>query len=192
MKILIRHEHNASNYIYSGIANAFLARGYEPAFWQQDQVPAFDVFNTFEPDIFIGQGYNLDRATLKCIKNRPNLKVLLKVGCFGEVCQDVDTEKYPILMHIDEELKNVGAVAASLSAIKNLVLFNYVHPNRKDYLMGAWEETVAKTIGLLPAADPQNYFNEPCDDNLKCDIGFVKNSTLIFGIISFTCSTVML
>ena len=173
MKILIRHEHNASNYIYSGIANAFLMRGYEPAFWYQDHVPAFDVFNAFEPDIFIGQGYNLDRATVKCIKNRPNLKVLLKVGCFGEVCQDVDTEKYPILMHTEEELKNVGAVAGALSAIKNLVLFNYVHPNRQRYLMGGWEETVAKTIGLLPAADPQNYFNEPCNENLKCDIGFV-------------------
>ena len=170
MKILIRHEHNASNYIYSGIANAFKMRGDEPAFWQQEQVPAFDVFNTFEPDIFIGQGYNLDRATIKCIKKRPNLKVLLKVGCWGPVSNDVDTEKYPILLSAAEEIRSVEQVS---DAVKDLVLFNYVHPNRKDYLMGGWEETVAKTIGLLPAADPTHYFQEMPQEKLKCDIGFV-------------------
>lgn len=76
-------------------------------------------------------------------------------------------------MHTEEELKNVGSVAASLSMIKNIVLFNYVHPNRQRYLMGGWEETVAKTIGLLPAADPLYYFPDMPDENLKCDIGFV-------------------
>ena len=172
MKILIRHEHNASEHIYSGLMKAFIIRGDECIFWNPD-IPAFDIFDMFEPDMFIGQGYNLDRATIKCIKNRPELKVLLKVGCWGPVCQDVDTEKYPILNATDEEMKNVGQVASSLSAIKNLVLFNYVHPNRKDYLMGGWEETVAKTIGLLPAADPSIYFKDAEDEKLKCDIGFV-------------------
>ena len=171
MKILIRHEHNASHYIYTGIGREFLLSGNECLFWDE-KIPAFDIFNTFEPDMFIGQGYNLDRATIKCIKNRPNLKVLLKVGCFGEVCQDVDTEKYPILMHTEEELKNVGAVAGALSAVKNLVLFNYVHPNRQRYLMGGWEETVAKTIGLLPAADMTECGSSIFDPSLKCEIGF--------------------
>tara|TARA_E500000331_G_scaffold235620_1_gene225912 strand:- start:226 stop:1227 length:1002 start_codon:yes stop_codon:yes gene_type:complete len=173
MKILIRHEHNASHYIYTGILRSFLNSGHECIFWNTEATPAFDIFDIFEPDMFIGQGYNLDRATIKCIKNRPELKVLLKVGCFGEVCHDVDTDKYPILMHTDEELKNVGEVAASLSMIKNLVLFNYVHPNRQRYLMGGWEKTVAKTIGLLPAADTSQCLKGEFDESLKCEIGFV-------------------
>ena len=172
MKILIRHEHNASNYIYSGIANAFVTRGDEPAFWYQDQVPAFDVFNTFEPDIFIGQGYNLDRATIKCIKKRPDLKVLLKVGCWGEVCNDVDTDEYPILMHTQEEVEKVEQISSSIPK-QNIALFNYVHPNRKDYLMGDWQKNLANTIGLLPAADPMYYFQEIPQQKLMCDIGFV-------------------
>ena len=171
MKILIKHEKNASNYIYTGLARAFNSLGHECLFWQ-DGYAAFDVFDAFEPDIFIGQGYNLDRATIKCIRLRPEMKVLLKVGCWGQVCQDVDTEKYPILNATDEEMKSVGQVAASLSAIKNLVLFNYVHPNRKDYLMGAWEETVAKTIGLLPAADMTECEAGVFDPSLECEIGF--------------------
>lgn len=173
MKILIRHEHNASEHIYSGIAKAFEMKGHEVMFWHQAQpggIPAFDIFDTFEPDLFIGQGYNLDRATIKCIKLRPEIKVLLKVGCWGPVCGDVDTEKYPILMNTEEEIKNVEQVA---SIVKSLVLFNYVHPNRKDYLMSSWENLVSKTIGLLPAADPSIYFPEMIDDSLQCDIGFV-------------------
>jgi len=170
MKILIRHEHNASEHIYAGIAKAFQIKGHEVLFWHQIQpegIPAFDIFDTFEPDFFIGQGYNLDRATIKCIKSRPHIKVLLKVGCWGPVCDDIDTEEYPILMHTEEEVANVEQISSD-----KLVLFNYVHPNRKDYLMNAWEG-VAKTIGLLPAADPSIYFPEMHDKSLECDIGFV-------------------
>ena len=173
MKILIQHEHNASHYIYTGIMNALKEKGHECVFWSPESIPSFDMFDIYQPDIFIGQGYNLTRAIIKCIKLRPELKVLLKVGCWGPVCQDVDTEKYPILNATDEEMRNVGQVAASLSAIKNLVLFNYVHPNRKDYLMAAWEETVAKTIGILPAADTSEYSKGEFDENLKSDLCFV-------------------
>jgi len=168
MKILIKHEGNASHYIYTGLIRSFQAMGHDCVFWSHD-IPAFDIFNSFEPDVFIGQGYHLDRATIKCIKLRPDIKVLLKVGCWGPVCDDVDTKKYPILMQTDEEIKNVGQVA---SAAKKLVLFNYVHPNRKDYLMASWEKETAKTIGILPAADMSECTQGSFDESLKCDIGF--------------------
>tara|TARA_Y100001937_G_scaffold32893_2_gene46917 strand:- start:24670 stop:25650 length:981 start_codon:yes stop_codon:yes gene_type:complete len=168
MKILFRHETNASNYIYTGLSNALAAKGHDCVFWNQESVPAFDMFDSFEPEIFIGQGYNLDRATIKCLKSRPDIKVLLKVGCWGQVCSDVDIEKYPILNATDEEIRNVESIDS-----KNLVLFNYVHPNKKDYLMGSWENSVSKTIGLLPAADPSVYFPDIADESLKCDLSFV-------------------
>jgi len=169
MKILIKHEHNASHYIYLGLLRAFAMSGHQCYFWNSETTPAFDMFNVVEPDMFIGQGYNLDRATIKCINLRPNIKVLLKVGCWGPVCQDVDTEKYPILLNTPEEIKNVEKIA---NAVKNLVLFNYVHPNRKDYLMGSWGP-IAKTIGLLPAADIYECNDGEFDESLKCDLGFV-------------------
>lgn len=168
MKILIKHEGNASHYIYTGLIRAFQAMGHDCVFWSHD-IPAFDIFNAFEPDIFIGQGYRLDRATIKCIKLRPSIKVLLKVGCWGPVCDDVDTKKYPILMKTDEEIKDVEQVG---SASKKLVLFNYVHENRKDYLMRSWEKEISKTIGILPAADMSECTQGAFDDSLKCDIGF--------------------
>ena len=147
--------------------NAFNSEGHQCYFWDQDSTPAFDIFNALEPDLFIGQGYNLDRATIKCLNLRPEIKVLLKVGCWGQVCSDVDIEKYPILNATGEEIKNVESIDS-----KNLVLFNYVHPNRKDYLMGSWGDTVSKTIGLLPAADTIQYSNGESKESLSCDVGF--------------------
>jgi hypothetical protein len=170
MNILIRHEHNASHYIYNGLRDAFFAEGHECYFWNSETTPAFDIFDVVEPDMFIGQGYNLDRATIKCIKLRPNMKVLLKVGCWGEVCDDVDTEKYPILMRTEKE---VAAVEQLSSEINSLALFNFVHPKRKDYLMGGWKDKVAKTIGLLPAANIYDSVYAEFKEELKCDVGFV-------------------
>tara|TARA_R100000315_G_C5234304_1_gene145582 strand:- start:1530 stop:2522 length:993 start_codon:yes stop_codon:yes gene_type:complete len=169
MRILIQHEHNASHYIYTGLMRAFISDGHECVFWDTKSTCAFDIFDSFEPDMFIGQGYNLTRAIIKCIKERTNIKVLLKVGCWGPVCKDVDTEKYPILLNTAEEIRNVEQVS---DAVKNLVLFNYVHPNRKDYLMGSWGDVVAKTIGLLPAADTSQYLAGEFKENLSCQIGF--------------------
>jgi len=169
MKILIRHEHNASHYIYSGLMSAFKSMGHQCAFWDNEAISEFDAFDMFQPDLFIGQGYNLTRATIKCLKERPDTKVLLKAGCWGPVCQDVDTEKYPIIMNTSDEIKKVEQVS---DTVKNLVLFNYVHPNRKDYLMGSWENLVAKTIGLLPAADTGQFANGSFQEELSCDIGF--------------------
>jgi len=172
MKILIEHEHNASHYIYTGLQKAFISDGHECVFWDTKSLAAFDIFDMFEPDMFIGQGYNLSRATIKCIKARPDIKVLLKVGCWGAVCDDVDTEQYPILMRTTEEAGQVEQISSFLSQ-DNLVLFNYVHPNRKNYLMQHWEKSVAKTIGLLPAADTIEYSQGQFDENLQSQICFV-------------------
>ena len=171
MKILIRHEHNASHFIYSGLGNAFRALGHEYQFWDAGNKPAFDIFDEYQPDLFIGQGYNLDRATIKCVLERASeLKVLLKVGCFGPVCDDVDTEEYPILMASEQEKKDVNGLASQLQ--DHLLLFNYVHNNRLDYLMKEWKD-IALCYGLLPAADTVVYKETSVYDNLKCDLAFV-------------------
>lgn len=168
MKILIQHEHNASHYIYTGLRNAFNEMGHECQFWDDKSLPAFDAFDLFEPDLFIGQGYNLNRAILKCIRIRPDMKVLLKVGCHGDVGNEVDTKKYPILMATEREWNDVSMA----SHFNDARVFNYVHPSRKEYLIGDWEE-VTKTMGILPAADTTECFSGEHDNKLECDVAFV-------------------
>ena len=77
MKILISNDGpHAHYYIRMSWLKVFSAMGHEVQIWEKGQRPAFDVFDEFEPDIFMGQTYNLNEATFKCIKQRPHMKVV--------------------------------------------------------------------------------------------------------------------
>ena len=64
-------------------ANAFSVFGIDVALWDCKNTPAFDAFDSFEPDIFLGQSYNLDEPTIKCIYERPHLRIGLRAGDWG-------------------------------------------------------------------------------------------------------------
>lgn len=171
-QLIIHNEGNASHFIYTGLGKAFQALGHDFKFWDSKQKPAFDVFDEVDPNIFIGQSYNLDRATIKCLLNRrQGIKVLLKVGSWGQVNDDVDTKQYPILLASDKEKEAVKQLADVLPP-DSLALFNYVHPKRKDYLMSGWN-SIARTHALLLAADTHTYQQSRPEPRLECDIAFV-------------------
>lgn len=172
MKILIRDEPMASHFIYEGLANELTHQGNEVKFWNCKQNSAFDAFNLIEPDIFVGQGYNLDRATLKCINTRPNLKVFLKVGIWSDdfnAVYGIKTPKYPVLIASDSERSLVEQIENK----DRITVFNYCHPNKVDFVIGGWTNIVRSTWGLLPAADIYTYYPVSPDEKLRCDIGFV-------------------
>jgi len=76
MKIMISSDGpHAHYYERMAWAKAFNACENQVSVWDIHNVPAFDAFDRFEPDIFLGQSYNMDRAVYQCIKERPHLKV---------------------------------------------------------------------------------------------------------------------
>ena len=81
MKVMISSDGTHAHF-FQRVAwkHAFNACGIEAELWDYKSVSAFDAFDMFEPDIFMGQSYNLDDATIKCIKERPHLKVGLRAG----------------------------------------------------------------------------------------------------------------
>jgi len=86
---------------------------------------AFDAFDEFEPDIFIGQTYQLDRAVLKCIKARPHMKVVLRASDWGDMQEDIDLEKYPILVANQEEIDTVAKLKEETG--KPDFVYNHYH-----------------------------------------------------------------
>lgn len=166
MKIAFRLEQMASFFIYNGLARAFDKLGYKVFFWDNTKNSAFDFFNDVEPDIYFGQGYNLCRAEIKCIKNRPEMKVLLKVGIDGNINSEFDHTKYEALFTSEEEKKNVG----ELQNHPYLFLFNYGRPKYQDLLIGNWK-SVAKTFMLTLAGDKYAFFPD-YRENLQSDIVF--------------------
>lgn len=79
MKVMISSDGGHAHFFQrSAWANAFRACNIEAHLWDCKNVTAFDAFDTIEPDVFLGQSYNLDDATIKCIYERPHLKVGLR------------------------------------------------------------------------------------------------------------------
>ena len=84
MKVLISSDGmHAHFYQRTAWANAFRSCGIETAVWDCKNVTAFDAFDSFEPDVFLGQSYNLKPDLLKCIYERPHLKIGLRSGDWG-------------------------------------------------------------------------------------------------------------
>ena len=106
MKILISSDGTHAHF-YQRVAwaNAFNSCGMQAMLWDCKNSPAFDAFDTFEPDIFLGQTYNLTEDVVKCIKERPWLKVGLRAGDWGDQTPEIDHERFNILTCSPQELQ---------------------------------------------------------------------------------------
>ncbi|MHA2401425.1 MAG: glycosyltransferase family protein [Candidatus Kariarchaeaceae archaeon] len=172
MKVLISGDGmHAHHYQRMAWANAFMACGINVAIWDVKKTPAFDVFDQFEPDIFMGQAYNLDSATIKCIKERPHLKVGLRAGDWGDQTPEIDHDKFNILTcpmqerRMLEELKNQTGQPE----------FIHIHytPEAVKQTHNKFESIDIKPISLMMCADTVSYKGGEFDPALECDLGFV-------------------
>ena len=172
MKILISSDGMHAHY-YQRMAwlKAFRSCGFEASFWDCKNTSAFDAFDRFEPDVFLGQLYNLDDSLTKCIYERPHLKVGLRAGDWGSHNEKVDPFKYNILCSSHKEIDNIKR----LKDETGLPEFVHIH-----YDSDAVEETHdrfdsvgIKAIPLMMCADIEEYLFSSYDESLRCDIGFV-------------------
>ncbi len=170
MKILISNEssNNAHFFERLGYCRAFAYAGHDVRMWTLGQEAAFDMFNDFEPDLFIGQAYNLDRATIKCLKSRPKTRVILKAGDYGEFSKTIDQNKYPVLLASEAEKNNI-------SSLHNVdFIFIHYHPDWIDATHGAWtKEFGIPAVSLMNAADVFDYTGGNYHDELASDIAFI-------------------
>lgn len=171
-KILISNDGYHAHY-FQRLAwhNAFKSCGHEVYFWDCKKEPAFDVFDRVNPDIFLGQSYNLDRATLKCIKERPWIKVGLRSGDWGSMDEVVDKSKYNILFATQEEKDMLAELKEQTG------LPNFVHLHYSQEGIDACHDRYS-TIGidakpLIMCSDIHVYGNPQYNFQYACDIGFV-------------------
>ncbi len=175
MKILCIFTDAGPYYVRSGWGRVFNYLGHEFHFWDQSKIPALDIFNIVNPDIFLGTTYDLDSGTIKAIAKRPNLKVALFCSAwgpfFGIRYKDIKDD-YPIDWVKDEEIENV-------SKLKNLTgkpdfVFLHCTPSSKDEVIGSWKNQLRiETASIMNAADLFVYGLGKEKEELKCDIGFI-------------------
>jgi len=170
LKILIANDgYHAHYFERMSWLNAFNSINFIEAQIYDTKTPAFRIFDEFQPDIFIGQLYNLDKATIKCIKNRPHLKVALRAGDWSDFHTD---PRFNILQTTQKEIK-------LLEDLKNETgqpEFIYIHYEQES-VNQTHSHFVNKlnipAVGILLCADIHSYLNPEYDPALECDIGFV-------------------
>ena len=172
MKVLISSDGVHAHY-FQRLAwmNAFKAVGFNAVMWDCNKVSAFDAFDSFEPDIFLGQSYNLNESLIKCIYERPHLKVALRAGDWGDQEAEVDKSQYNILYCSEREKKILQKIKEETGKPN----FVHIHYNENAVLKthNKFNDIGIKPESIMMCADTVVYGGARHDKNLECDIGFV-------------------
>lgn len=171
LKILIAHDGYHAHYFERvGWTNAFASCNFiEVANCNVKKDAMLRIFDAFEPDIFIGQLYNLDRPTIKAIKKRPHLKVALRAGEWGDF--KVDT-KFNILQSTEEDIKNLELLK-KLTGQPTFVFTHYEQESVDQTHSFFKEKLGVPAYGILLSADVNSYVGGRYNPVLDSDIGFV-------------------
>lgn len=171
MKVMCEFTPSGPSYVRTGWGRVFAALGHEFRFWIPEAKPAFDAFAEYEPELFIGTSYGVDRAVEKCIRRRPEMKVILYASAWGPYLKDVDLTKYPIVVTGDEEKRTIERLKKETG--KPDFVFIHAHDRWLEGTMSGWREIGVMPIGILNAADTFDYYPGRYRPELACDIGFV-------------------
>lgn len=140
---------------------------------------AFDVFTQFNPDIFIGQLYNLDSATIKCIAETPHLKVALRAGDWGDLQTD---SRFNILKTTEQEIKTLEELKKKTGQ-PEFVFIHYLQEDLNKTHNYFYDKLGINAKSVMLCADVHSYTNATYDERLKCDIGFVGGYWPYKGVI---------
>ncbi len=172
MRVLIASD-GTHAHLYQRMAwvRAFQACGIDALLWDITKVSAFDAFDTAEPDIFMGQSYNLDEATIKCIKERPHMKVGLRAGDWGDHKYLVDTERFNILFCTEGEIETLKRLKEETGR-PDFVHIHYT-PEAVEWTHNHFDTIGINAVSLMMCADTAEYSGGKYDPMLDCDLGFV-------------------
>lgn len=158
-------------YVRTGWGRALATGGHDFRFWKRDQKSAFDAFSEFEPDWYIGTTYDLDRAIIKCIKARPNMKVTLFASAWGDLVDKLDRKEFPIVYVSELEKKTLAQLKKETG--KPDYVFIHVSDKFLEPTMGNWRSIGIEPVGIMNGVDLHAFLGAQVRENLKCDIGFV-------------------
>lgn len=171
MKVLCEHTPCGPHYVRSGWGRVFMATGHDFRFWSPGSKPAMDAFSEFEPDVFIGTTYGVDRAVYKCLAARPRLRVALFASAWGPLVDGLDPGEFPVVVAGAEERRTIARLKAETG--HPAFVFLHVTDRYLDGVLGGWRSAGVEPAGLLNAADLYQYGGATPRPDLRCDASFV-------------------
>jgi hypothetical protein len=171
MRILAIYKDCGPSYVFNGWRRVFEALGHEWFFWRPGAVPAHDAFARSAPDLFIGSTFDLDRATEKCLQERPHCRVALYASAWGPLIDELDLAQYPIVAVTADEKRRLEAFRTRTG--KPDFVFLHVTPRYLEPVLGGWRTIGIEPAGILNAADTFSYLGGTERPELAADVAFV-------------------
>lgn len=169
MKVLISTENSQTAHHWERLA---LARAFSVSeqcvLWNLDSISAFDIFDQYSPDVLITQSYNLNESILSLIKERPEIRVYLKLGDWSDT-NNYDLTKYQILVATQ---KDIEIVKRLVDICKYPVLggCHYIQ-KRLEQTHSNWKRLGIKLQSSPLGADVFSYCNPIFRPEYEADFG---------------------
>ena len=167
MRILIHTEGTGAHHFQRlGLARALSAANHEVVMWNRAAKPVYDVFDEFDPEIFLGQTYNLDKATVKCILESNGIYVGLRASDNSPFADEVKSKGFNILTATEAEIKLTEELGPYF-------IHSYYDEERIGELHENWNNMGIKSVSNMLAADVFEYAGGKSNPKYECDIAFV-------------------
>jgi hypothetical protein len=171
MRILIANDNkNAHSFIRSAFSKALAVSGHETILWNTWQKPVYDAFDEANPDLFFGQGYNLTPAFVKCIEERPDMSLVLRVSDWSKFNDELDKTVYPVLTASKKEIQFMKHIQ---TLPNKLVVHSHHHENWIKETHENWLTDGFDLYSFKNFADLFEYTNGEYQKELECDLSFI-------------------
>lgn len=171
MKVLHHLRLSGPKPVSDSWGKVFQAIGWQFAYWDDTRKSAFDAFGEYEPNLYIGETFGLDEAVIKCIKNRPHMRVVLYASAWGDLINQMDLEKYPIVAINDAEKVKLEKLKKETG--KPDLVWLHLTDNYLEPVLGGWRSIGIEPIGLLNAGDAYLYVSGRYRPELASDANYV-------------------
>ena len=156
----------ANHHIRMSLCNSMRAAGYNVYYWNSEGKSAFDVFYEFPPDVFFGDTWQLSRAIVKNLNERPEIKIVLWSDAWGDIVNDIDLQKYPVGVATDDHRKLVDQLHN-----KPFLITNH-SPEWIEYTHGWWSKLGCDVESILTSADITTFYPRPQNEFYKTNLFF--------------------
>lgn len=168
MNFIIHQGAGANYYIRSAWVNALRVAGHNVYYWDDTGKSAFDAFAEFTPEVFIGSTWQLNKALVKNLIKRPQVKVLLCADIWGSL--EIDQNKYPVGV-ADDNQKRLAEELVSGGANFHHVITQHSQKSA-DITHNRWTTLGLKVTGLPLSADVTEYFPANTEELYKTDLTY--------------------
>lgn len=165
--IIIQQGIGANFHIRMSLYNSFRAAGYNIYHWNDTGKSAFDLFAEFpDCELFMGSSWQMSRSLVKCLNNKPNIKIVLWADIYGEIQKDLDFKKYPVGIATKEQINLIDSLKSIPFIISN-------HGKEDiEYTHGYWRKLGCKPNSLLTSADITIFYPRPKDNYYQTQLFF--------------------